>query len=807
MFSHGKQLIGYFILALLISGCGGGNGSGAGQNVNLSLSEYDYLVRQGETIRVTLTTNIPATLGINFSEVESGININVEQCVPASATCEVWAITPSARVIAGRYNIQILSSGSGNNIIGSVKLTVFPPLATAPASIVAGEGGAGDTLVVLTDGTLVGWGLDSTNDLADGFQLGHFTPSLPRQIQIAPSGDLPPGPYSYTTNSNGKDRYTVLLDSNGDVWQWGLFFADGGTNKGSLVSTLPFQVNGLDQITAIATGAAHNLALRASGTVWAWGREDKGQLATSPSKRRQFDPVRVPSLPFTTSIATGGKHSLALTSDGSVWAWGDNEYGQLGTDPALLSETYNVVPTQIPNLTGVQALAGGPSHSLVLHNGGTVWAWGQNNSGQLGNGQTGGFVHTPAQIPGLNNIQAIAVGGDFAFRGYNLALRNDGTVWSWGNNFNGQLGIGGGLSSPDVLSPVQIPGLSNVTAIFAGRYDVSYAITSECGGRVYAWGLQSSLGNGLISTSVPVPVPGIGDLGDCGNLRRLMVYVSVKRDGQLDIASQSRVTVSSDQGILQCIGEGSGDDRICWQDVPINSSITLTATPSSGARANWHWDCSDNATADPNTGAISSTLTMDMHKYCKVRVVRDTPIPTAVITATPNSVPAGANIVFDGSTSTGNISTYAWDFEDDGTIDASGQTVNHSYPAAGSYVARLRVTDDQGRIAETTTAITVVPNNQSNTLTVQTSGNAVVRDAASSGLQINCGALSTANDCTEEIPNGNSVVLNVFIPLGSNVTSVLWVGCDQEAGLEGCSINNMTAPRTVTASFMTGSPP
>ena len=145
------------------------------------------------------------------------------------------------------------------------------------------------------------------------------------------------------------------------------------------------------------------------------------------------------------SVVAGGWHSLGLTSYGTVWAWGRNTYGQLGDG----STTTRSTPVQVSGLSGVIAIAGGDIHSLALKSDGTVWAWGYNYYGQLGDGSTT-TRSTPVQVSGLSGVIAIAGGGD-----HNLALKSDGTVWAWGDNTNGELGDG---STTTRSTPVQTLG-------------------------------------------------------------------------------------------------------------------------------------------------------------------------------------------------------------------------------------------------------------------------------------------------------------------------------------------------------------
>ncbi|MBI5237580.1 MAG: putative Ig domain-containing protein, partial [Deltaproteobacteria bacterium] len=148
-------------------------------------------------------------------------------------------------------------------------------------------------------------------------------------------------------------------------------------------------------------------------------------------------------------------HTIALKNDGTVWAWGWNNYGQLG-DGATIDRT---TPVQVSGLTNVTAIAGGAEHTIVLKNDGTVWAWGRNIYGQLGDGTTIDRT-TPVQVSTLTNVNAIAGGGE-----HTIVLKNDGTVWAWGWNIYGELGDGTTIQR---TTPVQVSGLTNVTAIAGG---------------------------------------------------------------------------------------------------------------------------------------------------------------------------------------------------------------------------------------------------------------------------------------------------------------------------------------------------
>jgi hypothetical protein len=179
------------------------------------------------------------------------------------------------------------------------------------------------------------------------------------------------------------------------------------------------------------TASTHSLALTRDGTAWAWGANQNGQIGNG-SITDSTTPLAIPGLSKTIAVAGGGSHSLAVTADGTVWSWGANGSGQLGNG----TNADSAVPVQIPNLHDITAVAAGDNHSLALASDGTVWAWGENSSGQLGDGTTVNR-NTPVEVEWLSNIVAIAAG-----KVHSMALSRDGTVWAWGGNYSGQLGDG-----------------------------------------------------------------------------------------------------------------------------------------------------------------------------------------------------------------------------------------------------------------------------------------------------------------------------------------------------------------------------
>jgi alpha-tubulin suppressor-like RCC1 family protein len=293
----------------------------------------------------------------------------------------------------------------------------------------------------------------------------------------------------------------------GSAWAWGMNnygqLGNGTTTTtgcGCISTPVAVSLPSGTTVTAIAGGQFHSLALTSSGQVLAWGNNGDGELGNGTTTDSSTPvAVSLPSGTTVTAIAGGSYHSLALTSSGQVLAWGSNNRGQLGNGTTTYSSI--PVPVSLPSGTTATAIAGGGYHSLALTSTGQVLAWGNNVQGELGNGTTtDSSTPVPVSLPSGTTVTAIAGGFE-----YSLALTSTLHVLAWGLNANGELGNGTTTNSSTPVAVSQ-PWGTYVTAIAGGLFH-SLALTST--GQVLDWGYngEGELGNGTTTnSSTPVPV-------------------------------------------------------------------------------------------------------------------------------------------------------------------------------------------------------------------------------------------------------------------------------------------------------------
>ena len=288
------------------------------------------------------------------------------------------------------------------------------------------------------------------------------------------------------------------LKSDATVWCWGRNYngqLGDGTNRNR---NQPVRVVELQNIVELEGGAQSQCARRDDGTVWCWGYNSNGQLGDGSTTNRNR-PVQVSGINNALQIA-GGSASCARLDDGSTWCWGYNGYGQVGDGT---SNTNRYTPVRVSNDSDFIDVQAGVKHICARKANGTLWCWGHNRFGELGDGTTT-HRNVPTQVLNVSDATAIAVGGEHK----TCAIRAEGLMWCWGYNAHGALGDG---TTAHRSAPVRVVGLGPVTHMARGSAGYSnFARTAA--DETYAWGQNyfGSLGLGNASTeyyTTPQRVP------------------------------------------------------------------------------------------------------------------------------------------------------------------------------------------------------------------------------------------------------------------------------------------------------------
>ncbi len=483
-------------------------------------------------------------------------------------------------------NLQVMSAATVTDQIANAIMAG----SKTPTSISAGWG---HSMAVVDDGTVWAWGDNSNGFLGDGTSRARPRPTLVRNL-----ADI--------VQVSASETHSMATSQQGTVYAWGAG-DDGQLGDGNQqFSAMPIIPQALPaQATDIDAGWYRSFSVH-TGIGRAWGNNQSSALGDGGSAH-QPTPVPVSNLTNIRAISGGKWHTLALRTNGEVWAWGSNPNGLLGIEnPAVVSNIVDTA-TRVPSLVDVAAISAGWEHNLALKEDGTVWAWGKNDLGQLGIAPINTDRPVPTQVPGLSNIQAIAAGGDFS-----LALQSNGDVFAWGGNFFGQLADG---STRTRVAPALVQGLNNITAIAAG---VNHALALEGNSCniAWAWGLNGAgqLGDGgthetrarLDFSSKPVPVAlGNGAFnswfppnGPASNQCRLLRITKIG-DGQANI--------TGNPGGLQC-GHACRETTIRVTGGP---QITITAVVDPVTQfVKWGGACASFG------NSVTGTLLIDRSKKC-----------------------------------------------------------------------------------------------------------------------------------------------------------------------------------------------
>jgi alpha-tubulin suppressor-like RCC1 family protein len=353
----------------------------------------------------------------------------------------------------------------------------------------AGEAFSG----AIVNGQLFQWGRNYEGQLG----LGYVSASVPSPTMVSSNTGLSTATGIWSGNLTG-----FAVDPSGKAWGWGDNSNSQRGNAGGASSPQP--ILGPTNVVSIGAGLDHTIAATAGGSVWGWGQADSGQLG--PLATVQTSPVLLTGLSNVTKVAAGSGFSLALTSNGTVYGTGRNNSGQLGLGSGVLAvHSFQL----IPGLSGVIEISAGRSadteFTAVVDQNGHVFEFGSNFDGQMGNGSHSSTPQfTPIQVAGIDSVVSVATG-----YGHVLALKRDGTIWAWGSNAFGQLGDGTRTDVP-TPAPVSFPAGVSLVAVAAG---LSHSMALDSTGGLWAWGHNGAGEIGTGSASQPVTVPILINLG------------------------------------------------------------------------------------------------------------------------------------------------------------------------------------------------------------------------------------------------------------------------------------------------------
>jgi|GEM_PF-2980845 len=506
------------LLALaLVLGAGCGDDEGPTEppgtiSVNFALSPTSVSLVPGErdsaTITLTRGNGFNGAVALSLEGAPAGVTATFSPAtIPAGATTSTLTLSAAADAEMGSYQLTVRARADGmSDRTATLSLTISPAptpdfrivLESGRASVIQGRGArVGITIERLN-------GFDGPIDLSvDGAPAGMFA-TLEEDDEANPTNaevflslgqHVHVGDHRLTVRgvSGGLTRtaelvvrvfqsrpvagawsYSLAIADDGTLWSWGRN-EHGQLGLGDTTDrNAPVRVSAETTWVAVAGGYAHSIALKSDGSLWVAGDNGYGQLGIPGEQHSTFQ--RVGTGNDWVAIGAGDDFTLAIKADWTLWTWGRNRFGQLGRGDAAVEE----VPAQVAGSGWVLA-AGGADHAVAIKEDGSLWAWGVNTYGQLGNGTRQGYVSQPQRV-GAENDWLLASAG--VNGGAIVAIKTDGTLWGWGRNISGELGLNG----EEALIPRKLSPATDWVDVATGS---GFTIALEAGGILWASGANA----------------------------------------------------------------------------------------------------------------------------------------------------------------------------------------------------------------------------------------------------------------------------------------------------------------------------
>jgi hypothetical protein len=363
--------------------------------------------------------------------------------------------------------------------------------------------------------------------------------------------------YKYSLGGSG-NFHSAFIANDGSVWTFGYNIFGQLGNGTTIDSNIPV-ATGITNAIYVSCGQMHTLVLKSDGTVWSFGFNNNGQLGLGYTSLSVSVPTQIPAINDAVYVSTGVYFSAILRSNGKVYTFGHNYYGQLGTGDII--DKY--IPTEMIGITNAIMVMCGATYTMVVKSDGTVWGSGFNSNGELGDGTNVNKTTAVASI-GVTDAISVACGAT-----HTIVLRSNKTLLAYGANNAGQLGNGSFIGS---LIPIPIPGITDVSCISCGAY---YTLVLKTNGTVFSFGnnLSGQLGDGTTTASpLPIQIPGITDAisvtaGGIDTGSNLALTMILRANGTI---------IAVGGGVYGSLGDGTYTSSLMFVNVILNEGQTAS---------------------------------------------------------------------------------------------------------------------------------------------------------------------------------------------------------------------------------------